>query len=207
MALWNTQSMADSVQKILDASAMLDALHKRINETVRVRDRGSEEREQWTRACAEFHTKYAELFFPGGDASLAALKRHEPAAIELGIDFLEADPRHFRSGYMKEEVWRRLARAPLGKRERARLEKVALSYLNRQVGREFWVMGRVMSTLGSTELWDAVSELESSAEEPKKTRASYLLQYRSGPSAGEEFRKKLSMDRLMKKYREKQSRG
>lgn len=199
--------MTDRVQKIRDASARLDSLNKRINETVRARDRGVEEREQWSHACAEFHAKYAELFYPGGDASLDALKRHEPAAIELGIDFLEADPQHFRSGYTKEEVWRRLRRAPLSKRERARLEKVAMGYLTRQIGREFWVMARVMSTLGSEEFWQAVDEMESTAEEPKKTRASYLLQYRNGPSAGEEFRKKLRMDRLMKKYRDKQSRA
>lgn len=203
----NKRSMADRVQKIREASAQLDSLNKRINETVRSRDRGVQEREQWSRACAEFHAKYSELFYPGGDASLNALKRHEPGAIELGIDFLEADPLHFRSGYTKEEVWRRLRRAPLNRREGARLEQVALAYLARQIGREFWIMARVMSAIGSTEFWNAVAELEATTEEPKRTRASYLLQYRAGASAGEEFRKKLRMDRLMKKYREKQSRA
>ena len=66
-------------------------------------------------------------------------------------------------------------------------------------------MARVMSTLGSSEFWDSVVQWESAAEAPGKRRASHLLQYRNGASAGEKFRKKLRMDLLMRKYREKQS--
>ncbi len=107
--------------------------------------------------------------------------------MSTALDFLEADPLHYRSGYTKEEVWRRLRRAPLVPADRARLEQIALAYLERQLGREFWSMARVMSDLASKEFWVRVSELGSSAEEPKKTRATFLLHYRGGASAGEEF--------------------
>lgn len=198
--------MTSRVQEIRDASAQLDALNKRIDETLRSRDRGPAERERWSNACEEFHRRYSELFYPGGDAALNALKRNESSAIGTALDFLEADPLHFRSGYTKEEVWRRLRRALFIPSDHARLEQIALSYLDRQVGREFWLMGRVMSAIGSKGFWSRVAERASSDEQPKATRASYLLHYRDGASAGEAFRKKLRMERLMKRYRDKQSR-
>jgi hypothetical protein len=145
--------MTSRVQEIRDASAQLDALNKRIDKTLRGRDRGPAERERWSNACEEFHRRYSELFYPGGDAALYALKRNETSAIGTALDFLEADPLHFRSGYTKEVV-----------------------------------------------------ELASADDQPNTTRASYLLHYRDGASAGEEFRKKLRMERLMKWYRDKQSR-
>jgi len=198
--------MSDRVHKIREASAKLDSLNKRIKETVRTRDRGVEERERWSHACAEFHTKYAELFYPGGDASLDALKRHEPAAIELGIDFLEADPRHFRSGYTKEEVWRRIRNAPLSKKDKARLEEAALQYLDRKISREFWSMARVMASMASKGFWDRVRELATSEMEPKKTRAEYLAAYEQGADAGGRNRQKVYREYLARKYRERQSR-
>jgi hypothetical protein len=71
--------MKSRVQEVRDASAKQDSLNQRINEIMRTRDRGSEERERWSCACAEFCANYAELFYPGGDASLDASKRHEYA--------------------------------------------------------------------------------------------------------------------------------
>ena len=145
--------MPARIQSILDASAKLDALHERIHETVRTRDRSAEDRKRWSDACAEFHRSYSTLFYPGGDASLDALKRHDADAIETALDFLDADPRHFRSGYTKEEIWRRLRNAPLKDSVKQRLEEVALRYLDRPVGREFWYMARVMSVVTSSATW------------------------------------------------------
>jgi hypothetical protein len=167
--------MKSRVQEIRDASAKLDSLNKRINETMRTRDCGSEERERWSRACAEFHANYAELFYPGGDASLDALKRHESGAIQLAIDFLDADPHHFRSGYTKEEVWRRIRNTPIIVTDKSRLEEIAVRYLDRRISREFWAMSRVMSVIASGDFWVRVRGLAESEVEPKKTRAAYLL--------------------------------
>lgn len=194
------------IEEIREASVTLDALNKRIDETLRTRDRGPSERERWSRACEEFHRRYPTLFYPGGDESLDALKRHDSAAIATGLDFLDADPMHFRSGYTKEEVWTRLRSAPLTPADKIRLEQIALRYLTRRIEREFWLMARVMSKLGSEEFWRDVIKLTDSAVEPMKSRASYLVQYRGGVAAGETFRKKLRMERLIERHRERQSR-
>jgi hypothetical protein len=192
--------MNPRIQAILDASAQLEALHRRVQETVRTRDRGAAERERWRQACDEFHRRHRELFYPGGEAALDALKRRESTAIDAALDFLEADPRHFRSGYTKEEVWKLLRRAALADEHRARLEEVALCYLHRHVSREFWVMARVMSTVASGPFWERLAALERTAEEPRRSRAAYLLEFRDGPDAGARFRRTLCMERLMHRH-------
>jgi hypothetical protein len=195
--------MTSRVQEIREASATLDALHKRIKDTFRTRDRGAEERERWSRACAEFHSKYAGLFYPGGDANLDALKRHEPGAIQLAIDFLDADPQHFRSGYTKEEVWRRIRNAPLTQEDRIRLQDIAMKYLNRRISREFWAMARVISVIAGSEFWHRVRAVSEREEQPMKTRAGYLLAYEEGAAAGGRNRAKVYREWLAQKYRER----
>jgi hypothetical protein len=197
--------MSNRIQDIRKASARIVALNERISETLRTRNSGPAKREEWSKACDEFHRLYPELFYPGGDESLDALKRDESAAIETALDFLEADPVHFRSGYTKEEVWKRLRGASLTAGDKLRLEGIALRYVERRIEREFWVMARVMSKLGSNAFWQTAENLAESAEEPIKTRASYLLHYRHGVAPGEQLRKNLSRERLMRKYRERQS--
>jgi hypothetical protein len=56
-----------------------------------------------------------------------SLSRGEPASIEEALAFLEADPYFFRSGYARERVARRLARADLTLQQRARARMVLLS--------------------------------------------------------------------------------
>jgi hypothetical protein len=198
--------MSARIQLILDASAKLEALHRRIDETVRARDRSAADRERWSEACSEFHRLYPTLFYPGGDESLYALKRHETEAIETALDFLDADPKHYCSGYTKEKVWRRLRNAPLTDAHKRRLEEISLRYLDRPVGREFWHMARVMGVVATEAFWNSIATLVQSSEEPKKTRASYVLVYRDGAAAGAALRKKLRMERLMKAYNERLSR-
>jgi hypothetical protein len=197
--------MSNRIQAIRRASAKINALNTRIRETLRMRNRGPAEREEWSKACDEFHHLYPELSYPGGDKSLDALKRGESEAIETALDFLDADPVHFRSGYTKEVVWRRLRGASLTAGNKLRLEGIALRYVQRRIEREFWVMGRAMSKLASNEFWQTAAKLADSAEEPIKTRAAYLLHYRDGVASGEQLRKKLSRERLMQRYRERQS--
>jgi hypothetical protein len=146
------------------------------------------------------------LFYPGGDEALNSLKDYEARAIQTAIDFLEADPLHHRSGYTKEEVWKRLRNASLHANDKARLEAISLRYLERKIGRDFWSMARVMSYLATEAFWKRLhSELET-AEEPKKTRVLYLLAYEQGAAAGGEIRRTLARERMMARYRERQSR-
>jgi hypothetical protein len=88
-------------------------LHTRIHETVRLRERSAEDRQQWLQACREFHTRYDALAFPGsyGDA-FERMAAGEPEAIEAALVFLEVRPYFFRSGYMYKDLLRKTKRVP-----------------------------------------------------------------------------------------------
>lgn len=58
------------------------------------------------------------------------LKRLEPEAVEAAIQFLEAGPWFFRSGYITKEIVRRLKQAPLTERQRNRLASVIVRSLS-----------------------------------------------------------------------------
>jgi hypothetical protein len=99
-------------------------LHNRIHETVRHRDTTPESREQWSRACAEFHDQYDGLAFPGGyEAGLQKIQAGDGRAIEDALAFLEVRPYFFRSQYMRTKLTRLLKRAQLSARQADRLRR------------------------------------------------------------------------------------
>jgi hypothetical protein len=193
----------DRVKNILEASAELRSLHNRANELARLRDRSPEARERWMSAWREFHARYPSLFYPGGDNALAALRTCDPAAIQAAVDFIVADPQHFRSGYSKEYVWARLMQCSLLPSDVERLRHAALGYLQRRVDRCFWSMCRAMSRLASPEFWSKVEVLAASGAEPISTRASHLLVFKQGAAAGGQLRRRISQEVWRERYRRK----
>ena len=85
---------------------------------------GSEQ--DWEQVCAEFHSRYAGLAFPGGyqgnvwDRILAG----DPQTTETAICFLEVRLYFFRSGYMFKDILRKCRRAPLTAEQVARLKVI-----------------------------------------------------------------------------------
>ena len=71
-------------------------------------------------ASASFHRAMDEVYPASWWETVAALQRGEVSAVEPAIVFLEADPRFFRSGYVKEALCRFLGRAPLTAQQRNR---------------------------------------------------------------------------------------
>jgi hypothetical protein len=68
-----------------------------------------------------FHAALAALYSPRWEAVVEAAQRGEEWAFGPAIDFLEADPHCFRSGYYKERLCRYLSRATLAPDQRHRL--------------------------------------------------------------------------------------
>jgi hypothetical protein len=187
----------DRVREILAASAQLTELQKRVHETVRRRDRGPEELSRWQTACKEFRTRYPTLFYPGGQIALEALKTCGPASIETAVDFLVADPMHFRSGYTKEFLWAHLMKCRLLPLDKSRLEDAGLGYARRRIDRSFWAMGRAMSRLASSAFWKRAYDLKQASEAEVATRFGYLLVFKDGPGAGAELRRKINLEVIL----------
>lgn len=106
-------------------AAEIVRLHARIHETVRHRQESAKKRLEWEQACADFHTHYSNLAFPGGYAgALERITAGDPNTMEAAICFLECRPYFFRSGYMFKDLLRKCRRAPLSPKQAARLRIV-----------------------------------------------------------------------------------
>lgn len=165
-----------SIRTIRTNSERLHELHRNIHETFKLRSRSRKDHDAWERACEEFHLQYDLLSYPGGAERWLALMAGDSSEIEVAIDFLEADPWHFRSGYQKEAIWDRLKKSELASRDLRRLEQVALSYLPRRAYRHFWYMARFVRLRAGENFWSAVErQSESTIRTPESIKATWLV--------------------------------
>ena len=174
---------------ILQNAERLRTLREAIHTTVKRRQNSDKERAAWEQACASYHAHYAALWYPGGDAAWKALPRCEPEAIAIALDFLEADPMFYHSGYTKEALWRSMGHCPLTAAQLRQLEAAALHTLRRRVQREFWIMCRTMARRATPEFWKETQICAETAPYPERTRAQWLAAYRDGIEAGNRVKK------------------
>jgi len=113
-------------QQIRENAAEIVRLHSRIRDTYKQRSRSAENMREWERACAEMHSRYAGLAFPGGQQGdvLKRILAGDPRTMEAAICFLEVRPYFFRSGYMFKDILRKCRRAPLNVEQAARLKVI-----------------------------------------------------------------------------------
>ena len=185
-----------SLERIQQNSHEINRLLAQINALVQERHTSPTQRAAWQAACEEFYARYDSLCFPGGAAMLERVRSGDAAAVEAAVQFLLADPYHFRSGYLKERLWRWLARQPLSAGAHKRLERAALSYLDRRICREFWAMCKAMPRIGSAQFWMEVARTALPEPAPSGTdgggapakRAALLLAHGASVHAGAQSR-------------------
>jgi hypothetical protein len=190
-----------SVEQILANSAESNRLNAAIHSAFKRRDDSPIWRERWSAACEEFHSRCDPLGYPGGDANFNLVRSGDRRAVESALRFLTADPMHFRSGYIKEYLWRWFKRLPISKKAQGRLERAALAYLDRVVNREFWDMARTMARLGRAPFWEAVSNA-TREDGPRAKRAVYLLVHGANLHAGAMLRRQLTHEYNTRRYEE-----
>ena len=175
----------DSLERIKQNSRDINRLLARSNALVLERDASPAQRAHWQAACEEFYARFDGLCFPGGAATLARVRSGDSDAVEAAVQFLLADPYHFRSGYLKERLWRWLAHLPLRASARNRLERAALAYLDRRICREFWAMSKTMARIGHAHFWSQVAERALQGD----ARATLLLAHGANVQAGAQARR------------------
>ena len=110
---------------MLDNAVEITRLQTRIHDTFAQRDRGQKQRDEWSQACSDLHSRYNQLAFPGGwVGALDRIKSGDPDAIENALCFLEARPYFFRSGYVFKDILRVIKRASLDSKQAARLQSI-----------------------------------------------------------------------------------
>lgn len=156
---------------VFENAARLRALHGEVKRAYREAPHGPAH----TAACAAFHASYDALAFPGGlDRAMRRLKRLEPEAVEAAIQFLEAGPWFFRSGYITEEIVRRLKQAPLTERQRNRLASVIVRSLSTGTRRLARHLARLVKVAQPTTLRRQLEACAAGAGEAQ-LRARYAL--------------------------------
>ncbi len=121
------------------------------------------------------------------------LKAGDASGIEPAIDFLRADVMEFRSGYLKESIWRYLPRVSLTVRQKERLLQIGRKYLERRMTREFWQMCRFIGQIADAEFTERIQNLaESAKDEGMRQRAALLGAYLQGVETGEKERQRFN---------------
>ena len=105
------------------------------------------------------------------------LRAAEPAAIELAVQFLEADPFFFRSGYLKEDLLERLRWATLDKDQKRRLQQVILERIcDSKTRREFRRYCRLAPFITDAEFEREITKLAGPSG-AKPERAQWVLEH------------------------------
>lgn len=173
----------------LTNAARLRELHDAIHSALR---RRSEDFASWEKACRRFHAEYDSLAFPGGIATaFEKLEARDPGTIEQVVQFLEADPFYFRSGYHKVDMIRSLCRMPLSEDQKKRLQQVVLSQIRGKDKREFRAYCRLAKAVADEAFCAAVSKLAGPSNGTIPRHARWVLEHLS-----------VSPERLPKRGRE-----
>jgi hypothetical protein len=129
----------------------------------------------WRQAVDRFWTALRGAYPPGFRDIWARLAQSDADAIETAVVFLEVDPWFFRSGYMKEELIRRLNRLELSGAVVSRLRHVVVAAVDRSDRREFRRYCRLARRVDSLELRQALRERCASPEAGVRRRAAWML--------------------------------
>ena len=93
----------------------------------------------------------------------------------MAIEFLEADPWFFRSGYIKANLARFLKRVTLSNQNVRRLEKVLLKIVDERHTQEFRDYCRLARVVATPALTEALKERLTEETLDRRLRASWML--------------------------------
>ncbi|WP_339074642.1 hypothetical protein [Teredinibacter turnerae] len=165
--------MIDFKQMIHREGEEIARLHSEVHETCKNR---SKDLIGWKRACEKFHSyvspmdKYIDIAYEEKCYSDFEL-------LEFAICFLEVDPLFFRSGYVKEELLRKLKRTELNVGQIKRLNAVLEDAVDSRGSREFRAYCRLAAMIASEKLISSVGVIAKYGNNSRKSRANLMLSY------------------------------
>jgi hypothetical protein len=157
-------------------AAELEKLRERVDETFRRRGTGPEHVAAWEEAARAFHAAYDRLAFPGGlGREFELLKVGDVTAIEMAIQFLEANPWCFRSGYIKADILKMLRKHALSDDQCARMRKVVLERVRGRPVRETRVYARFAPKVSTPQFEVEVLNVAENADRHAARHAQWVL--------------------------------
>lgn len=168
--------MSDYREQIARCEQEVNALDRKVHETVKMRDSSREAREIWIRAAHDFRTYYS----PIDDLLEACLKSDLPQDINLRqfvFDYIDQDPYFFRSGYILEKLLQRVKKLSLTPAEKTSLQRLLLKRIDTRALRNFRNICRLTHMIDSNGFHAKVSSRARSADPQINSRARFALEY------------------------------
>lgn len=162
---------AERAREVEDARRAVREAFARVTDRFNLADPAAIE---W-RASAS-HLRSMSPLPPDFTAEVERLRSGDLAPLDGVIEFLEADPMCFGSGYHKAYVLKRLMPLPLTSAQAARLRRVVVSVTTRRDGREFRRYCQLAAKIDSPELRDDVKKLLEHADSDVRRRAGWVMQ-------------------------------
>lgn len=134
-------------------------------------------RAAWELAAQNFHAAVAAAYPQDFVETFDRARTGEPEATDLLLDFLEADPMFFRSGYVKARISRIVKKAPLTPRQFQRVGRIVLNLVDRRASQEFRDYCRLAFRVDTAELRAALRRKGVGADAGAARRAGWMLTY------------------------------
>jgi hypothetical protein len=150
-------------------------IHAAFKEVVNRNDQSDPRTKRWLDAIDAFKAAYSRVY--PDDLRLleqGALPASEVSTTDI-LDFLEADPVFFRSGYMKETLLGALKKRSLDKHEVGRLQAIIINVVGNADRREFRRYCRVATIVDDESLREKLKGLEVAEDPDVRRRSSWVL--------------------------------
>ncbi len=134
-------------------------------------------------ACKEFHS-YVSPIDEYINQAYEEERYSDPELLEFAICFLEVNSLFFRSGYIKEEILRKLKRTELKAKQVKRLNAVLEHAVDHRGFREYKCYCRLAAFIGTQSLIQAVETAAKYGKGSRKSRAKLMLEYIQKSTAG-----------------------
>ncbi|HET9365447.1 MAG TPA: hypothetical protein VFP71_10615 [Candidatus Angelobacter sp.] len=130
----------------------------------------------WQEAARAFHESYDKLAFPGGlSREFELLRIGDAGAIEMAIQFLEANPWYFRSGYYKADIFKMLGKHSLNDDQCDRMRKLILERVRGLPVREMRAYARFAVKISAPQFEAELIDIAGNADRHAARHAQLVL--------------------------------
>lgn len=151
-------------------------IHDAFKEVVNRNDESDPRTQRWLNAIRAFNATYSRVY----PEDLRLFEQGALPGSEIGtadiLDFVEADPVFFRSGYMKEALLGALKQRPLTQHEITRLQTVILNVVQKADRREFRRFCRAAAVVDDQNFREELKGLEVAEDPGVRRRSRWVLE-------------------------------
>ena len=184
--------MSKSAQnEIREAVRDFHDLQSQIKAALPERSKSPQGLKAWQDACVAWHNHTSILATFWQKEYLSAVESGDPESVDLAISFVEVNPYYFRSGYMKDRLFRRLRRSKLSEDQRQRLLSAITEAIHSHQGDGWNHFIALAAAFADARFVEFVSKV-TTGKDPKVARRAKLLLAGLGKNMSVDYRAHIS---------------